>query len=281
MAKSKEALDQWLEGLKTQGKLSDEKLAVIKEAFEGAPEAAEYAGGSVLRQEDYSRHQEALRLERQEMDSHQIALAEWKNQAEAEYFEMQRQKAAAETEVERLKQLAKTYVPESELGKVTTVNTPIEKKEPEAPFDTSEFIKAKDAQEAMLNTLKVQNQLMSIGAQHQKLFGEPLDDAELIDRAITNKRTIDQEWVEHYKVADKRAELGLKVQEAHDQKIREEERAKVLSELKLPDTRPGVPRSPVLTIDAANKPAETADERRSGIQAALEAYGAGTYRTVA
>lgn len=275
MPKGKEAAEQWLESLKAQGKLSDENFEVIKNSL--TPESLEFVGASALRQEDYSKHMETLKRERAEQETFQVELANWKQQAETEYFEMQRQKATAEAEVERLKALAKDYVPESELGKVTKVDTNT-KVEPPAPFDTSEFIKAKDAETAMLNSLRVQNQLMSLSAQHQKLFGEPLDDNELIDRAIANKRNVVEEWTAHYKVDDKRAELAAKAQEAHDQRVREEERARVLSELKLPETRPGVPRSPVLTI-ASEKPAETVADRSTGLQAALEAYSAGTYRT--
>lgn len=275
MPKGKEAAEQWLDSLKAQGKLSDETFDAIKNSL--TPESLEFVGASALRQEDYSKHMEQLKREKAEQEAFQVELSNWKSQAETEYFEMQRQKAAAEAEIERLKTIAKDYVPESELGKVNTV-TP-KRDEPVVPqFDPKDYISQIDAQAALLNTIKVTNQIMAIGAQHQKLFGEPLDDAELVDRAIANKRDVSQEWEAHYKVADKRAEIVAKQQEVHDQKIREEERARLLSELKLPETRPGAPRSPVMTI-GTEKPAETPADRQSGLQAALEAYGAGTYRS--
>lgn len=275
MPKGKEAAEAWLQQLKEQGKLSDEQLASIQSSL--TPESLEFVGSSTLRQEDYSRHMEQLKRDKQEYEQHINAVTDWKVQAEAEYFQMQTAKATAEAENTRLKALATEYVPESELGKVTTVTTKVN--EPvQAQFDTSQFVKTEDAQAAMLNTIKVQSQLLAIAAQHQKLYGEPLDDVELVDRAIANKRDIKTEWETHYKVADRRAEIVATQQEAHDQKIREEERTRVLSELKLPETRPGVPRSPVMSL-AAEKPAEGTAERQTGLQAALEAYGAGTYRS--
>lgn len=275
MSKSKEAYEQWLDGLKAQGKLDDEKLEAIKSAL--TPDSVEYIGSSVLRQEDYSRLAKQVKDKERETAEFQTALSEWKTSAESEYLQMQRAKAAAEAEVARLKTLATAYdVPEDELRK-GTAPVIVDQPNPQQPaVDTSSFLKKEEAQQAMIDALKVQNKLVTIAARHQTLFGKPLEDEELIDRAIQNQRTIDQEWEETYKVADKRAEIAAAQQEAHDQRIREEERAKVLSELKLPDARPGVPTSPVSemfkqSVDAAN-------DKQTGLQAALEAYGAGKYR---
>ena len=274
MAKAKEATDQWLDGLKTQGKLSDEQLEAIRSAL--TPESVEFIGSSVLRQEDYSRLANQAKAKEKELEQYQGTLSEWKTEAEQEYFAMQARERAAQAEVSRLKTLAASYdVPESELGKVPTVEDPSKSATPPA-IDTSKFMEKQEAQEALVHALKLQNKLMSLSAKHQGYFGKPLDDEQLIDRAVASGRTIEQEWEETYKVADRRAEIALAQQEAHDQKVREEERAKVLSELKLPETRTGVPTSPVL--HDLMKPAETQADTRSGIQAALEAYGAGTYR---
>lgn len=276
MSKAKEATEQWLEGLKAQGKLDEEKLAAIKSAL--TPEAEEYIGGSVLRQEDYSRLANQVKAKEREVLEFQTALSEWKGSAEAEFLAMQRAKAAAEAEAVRLRTLAAAYeVPESELGKATAMADPQTTQQvPPQQIDTSEFIKTKDAQEAMINALKVQNKLLSLAAKHQTYFGKPLDDEELVDRAIRNQRTIEAEWEETYKVADKRSEIAQAAQAAHDQRIREEERAKVLSELKLPETRPGAPTSPI--AEMYKDQVALSQDQQSGLQAALEAYGAGKYR---
>lgn len=275
MPKAKEAVEQWLDGLKAQGKLDDEKLEAIKSAL--TPEAEEFIGGSVLRQEDYSRLAAQVKQKEREVEQYQASLSEWKTDAEGQFLAMQRAKAAAEAEVARLRTLATAYeIPETEVGKVvTTVETPIEKKD-EPKVDMSEYIKAQDAQQAMIDALKVQNKLIALAARHQTLFGKPLEDEELIDRAIQNKRTIEQEWEETYKVADKRQELATAAQEAHDQRVREEERAKVLSELKLPETRPGAPTSPIASMYKDSQ--AVAEGQVTGLQAALEAYGQGKYR---
>jgi hypothetical protein len=128
----------------------------------------------------------------------------------------------------------------------------------------------------MISALKVQNKLISLAAKHQTMFGTPLDDEGLVDRAIQNQRGIEQEWEETYKVADKRAEIATAAQETHDQRVREEERAKVLSELKLPETRPGVPTSPVSTMFKDN--VASTEGHESGLQAALQAFSSGKYR---
>lgn len=278
--KSKEALVAWLEGLEKQGKLPTEKLEALKSTLtpDDLPsEVVEYIGGSVLRQEDYSKLSAQARAKEREAAEFQAALTEWKTDAEKQYLEMQRAKAHAEAEVARLQALAKSYeIPETEYGRVTMTPTePTDKKEPQV--DMSDYLKAKDAQQAMIDALKVQNKLIAIAARHQTLFGKPLEDEQLVDRAIASGRTIEQEWEDHYKVADKRAEMAQAAQEAHDQRIREEERAKLLSELKLPETRPGTATSPISAMFKTTQDAQ--NDNVSGLQAALEAYGNGKYRT--
>jgi hypothetical protein len=103
MSKAKEAYEQWLDGLKAQGKLDDEKLELIKSAL--TPDAIEYIGGNGLRQEDYSRLAAQVKQKEKEVGDFQTALSEWKGSAESEYLAMQRAKASAEAEVTRLKTL--------------------------------------------------------------------------------------------------------------------------------------------------------------------------------
>jgi hypothetical protein len=279
MSKSKEALTAWLEGLEKLGKLSEEQLTALKSTLSPdtlPTEVVDYVGGSVLRQEDYSRLAAQMKAKEREVADFQTALTEWKGDAESQYLAMQQAKARAEAEVARLTQLAKSYeIPEAELGKVVTVESP--KEEPTKPnVDVSEFMKKQEAQDAMVSAIKVQNKLLSLAAKHQQYFGKPLDDEELVDRAIQNQRTIEAEWEETYKVADKRQEIATAQQEAHDQKIREEERARLLSELKLPETRPGAPTSPISGMFKQN--VDAAADHQTGVQAALEAYGVGKYR---
>src|SRR5688572_6433784 len=161
MAKSKEALTTWLEGLEKLGKLTDEQLTALKSTLspDALPtEVVDYIGGSVLRQEDYSRLAAQVKAKEREVADFQTALTEWKGDAESQFLEMQRAKAASEAEVARLRQLAKSYeIPEADLGKVDVVIP--SKEEPKPAIDTSEFIKTKDAQEAMLSAIKVQNKL--------------------------------------------------------------------------------------------------------------------------
>lgn len=274
MPKPKEALASWLETLKTQGKLKTEELEAIQSALTPdklSDEAVEAIGGSILRQEDYSRLANELKAKEKEVESFQAELSSWKGDAEKEYFDMQRKLREAEAERVRLEAIAKEYVPESELGKGAVVPEPKEK-----PQDLSEYMKAADAQEALMNAIKVQNRLLVLNSRHQTLFGKPLEDEDIIDRAIANKRTVDQEWEETYKVADKRAELAAAAQEAHDQKIREEERTKVFSELKLPEIRAGAPTSPVL--DSFKPKAPDGTPEVSGLEAAVAAFTSGKYK---
>lgn len=276
MPKSKEALEQWLEGLKSQGKLDDQKLEAIRSALD-TPEVQEYVGSSVLRQEDYSRLVAAAKAKEAEAITFQQSLADWKGSAETEYFDMQKKMNDAIAEKDRLEAIAKEYVPEADLETVRKARGEIVEPVKPVEVDLSSYLKMEDAQKAMIDNLKVQNRLFYLAAQHQKLFGEPLEDEGLIDRAIAANRTLDQEWEDKYKVADKRAELATQAQEAHDAKIREEERTKILSELKLPEIRDGISRSPVLA-DFQQKPVVADVDKQTGIQAALEAYSKGTYR---
>lgn len=77
-----------------------------------------------------------------------------------------------------------------------------------------------------------------IAAEHQRLFGTHLPSfRELRREALAAKQPVEQYWQTKFKVQDKRAELDAKAKKDWEDKIRKEERDKVLSEQLNPMTR--------------------------------------------
>lgn len=86
--------------------------------------------------------------------------------------------------------------------------------------------------------------LSKMSNEHFHLFGSPLldiDELVTASKATKGKKSVYDLWDEKYKVADKRKELALKTQQAHDTKIGDEAVTKYLSEHGMPFTRPAVP----------------------------------------
>ncbi len=273
---NQDTIQQWLQELKAKGNLSDENFRALNDAITAQPQAQEFVKGSILRQQDYSRRMNDLQQQEAATQTYQQSLVEWKTKAESEYNSMRQKLAEAEAARARAAALAQTYGADPE--EIGTYTPPAQPRVETPTFDPKDFISTKDAQEAMVNQLRLQNKLLTLSAQHQKLFGEPLMDDELVDRALRNRRSIEDEWKESFQVEQKRNEQAQAQQEALLARIREEERAKVLSELQLPQSRPEAPTSPLYATNMIKTaPTQGETDTRSGVQAAIDAWNERRY----
>ena len=83
--------------------------------------------------------------------------------------------------------------------------------------------------------------MADIMQEHHRLFGTDVPMAELRKDAISQKKHIKQIWADKYQVPANRDELAQKAKTEYENKIRQEERQKVLSEMGNPQTRPLMP----------------------------------------
>lgn len=82
----------------------------------------------------------------------------------------------------------------------------------------------------------------SISAEHQRLFGAPIDDFEkLFDEATASQKNIRQVWETKYGVQAKRTELDEKRRKDSEDAIRADERSKVAAQFGNPNLRSASP----------------------------------------
>lgn len=123
--------------------------------------------------------------------------------------------------------------------------------------------------------------LLDLQVEHQRIAGKPLENSlELVNKSLESGKPIRQVWEEMYDIPKLKAEQAQRTQQEHDEKIRREERTKVMSELNNPTSRPagGVFQSPVL-VAAQKSTANVIPNAgsRMGVERAMAAHGAGKY----
>lgn len=125
--------------------------------------------------------------------------------------------------------------------------------------------------------------LQDIAAEHYALTGKPLTNmSEIVAEAqkVNGSKTLRQVWEEKNGIPGIREEHAKKAQQEHDEKIRREERTKVMSEVSNPTSRPTntTYNSPVLASAAkAVQNAIPNSGSRQGVERALAAHAAGKY----
>lgn len=275
------SIEKWLDEVAADGSLSPEERTAALKALGKDPKIAKRIEEGQLRQSDYSRKQEELR--RKETETTQLiqANSNWKREAEGKLA-----KAQADLESERttraqyeakIRTIASEYgLDEKELlpapaATPAPATTTTERKEASPDYVTREvFERAADV------NLRLPAAIADLAAEHQELFGKPLKGAsELVSKAISTGKTLRSVWEEANDVQNRRDTLAREAQEAHDEKVRSEERAKILSETHLPVSRPDAPRSPIFSNA---KTSENSVNSQRGVAAAMRSFNQGTYR---
>lgn len=98
------------------------------------------------------------------------------------------------------------------------------------------FITVDDANQFGNNLLQLVKKVSKIESEHRRLFGTDLDD-DLIEHFQTTGEDPEQHWRVKYAVENKKREIESTRQEAERAKVREEERAKLMSEMALDPNR--------------------------------------------
>lgn len=203
----------------------------------------------LLRGADYTQKTQKLAEERRQSEARfkseydklqdeRNRLQQWQGQVQQdldEYGRVVRQMPELTAKVAAYEQMLKDYnVPFDQLVTPTIQTTPEPRKvpamtptTPEPPKDTL----SRDEAAAYIRDLTVLNgKAMRINAQHMKLYGEPLEE-DLVTQFLTTGQDMEEYWRVKYAVDAKKAELQTRAREAEVAKIREEERAKLLSEI--------------------------------------------------
>lgn len=214
--------------------------------------AQEFAG-RFMRHDDYTRKTQEVARQRQEQE----AMIQAENARVAQERQaLQQWEAEAKTEMARLRGLADQY-PElhakvaayeqalSDFNMTEHVKIPVVgggqpaviPTNPYAPVtgnvqaasQATNYLTREDVGAFAQQMLELNAKTLRIAGQHQRLFGQPLED-DIIMEAMNAGQDPQQYWESKYNVPGKRAEIASREREAEIARIREEERAKIVAE---------------------------------------------------
>jgi len=279
------------------------------------PELDQEFSSLFLRGSDYTRKTQQLAEERRDAEaklrdewgkfqSEKAKLEQWQGQVQGdlnEYNKVIKEMPAVKARMAAAEQALRDYQIYDQVS-LPSVDVSHDSPTPKPPMQRDQtptnphFVTLEDANNAMSKLMALNGKIMKIQAQHQRLFGEPLDD-DLIDHFARTGEDPEAHWRVKYGVEAKQAELRTRNEEAERARIREEERAKIMAEISSdpgrvvgsPLQRGGMP--PVMERYAASRatahsqnhandnPAPKADdfippEKRPDIQASRERVAA-------
>ena len=107
---------------------------------------------------------------------------------------------------------------------------------PSMPPGQTPWIGRDEANAALQGMFQINGKVLSIVTRHQQLFGEPLQE-DLYSHYLSTGQDPEEYWKAKYGVDMRVSELQMKQREAEIARIREEERAKLMSELSMDPSR--------------------------------------------
>lgn len=283
--------------------LTPEERAHVGELF-SKPERLTKLEGSQLRQSDYSKHMNGLKeqettLARKladaeaDIEAERGALTTWRTNAEGKLTAAQSRAEKLEEQLFKVQQTLRGAADEHGFDADALLKTVIAEpvKEPVKPTptmaDDEEF--RRQIGSSMLGVTRLSARLHTLSAQHRKLFGEELPDAEgLVEQVLEASAkgktvSIDDLWKQKYGVEAKRKELDDKAFEA---KVEERTAIRVKEEIERrelgnvgPEDLPG---SPILGRFGQHKTTNEGERPRhngeTAADAAKKAFQNGKYR---
>lgn len=214
--------------------------------------ARELAGGSYFgkkAQEEAAlrkTHEEQMVREREALAREKQSLEVWSRDARVELDRARQIQAEHDrllAENGSLRQVTRDYNLEGEVQLPTrAVAAQAPTIQPDAQgrlrdVSTGKFISEERATQAFQELIGLTSKALTIQAQHQQLFGQPLTDSLIEEALAAGQPDLNAYWEAKYNVPAKRAELGEQVRQAEVSKIREEERAKLLGEMAVDPSR--------------------------------------------
>jgi hypothetical protein len=223
-------LEAWVNDFEVS---DDEKKALLTAL--NKPQIVAKLKDSVLRQSDYSRKLDEMRTEKESLSAKQQEvldmekqLVEWRDENNPKFSQ-------ALEESERLKKELKTLT-DAYIGKggsvseLSTGTTPPAKVDEKPAFDTSSFVSKDDLSKVVPALTQWPVQFQRIAQEHFKLTGE-YPDGEKILAEVYKGKSAQQAWEDTHGIPAIREQKQKEHFEAELKAAREDERAKVMTEM--------------------------------------------------
>lgn len=235
-------------------------------------------------QSEISRRFDEAKAEKLKTENYRKELADWKSGVERTVADKDAVLRQANETAAKYKARLDTYVQsgvidESEVADLVAAGPAPKKEDPPRDPNTGQYLTREDFVKEAVSYVKLPAQINDLAAKHYALFGKMPDNlAEIVDEAMSSKRTVADVWKEKYKVSEREQELASQKEKEHEEQIRRDERQKVVSEMSNPtNPRPvGGFNSPVLA-NMGKKP-EGPSHLSRGVMAAVEAARSGKYK---
>lgn len=255
-------VERVVDGLIQSGRISQEHRAFYVQQIESG------LGDHLLRGADYTRKTQELAqarrefdqqvaTERQKLTGQQQKLEDWYNRVEGDLRDYDSLKAKAAAYEQKLRD----YNIYDEVEQPRNPNNPTPR-----PVDSRQTqvntnhrpLTVEEGNRFASDILLLQSKLNRIQNEHFRVFGQPLPpDEDLVAHFMKTGDDPEQYWRTKYNVDSRKAEIQAQSQAAYEEKIRAEERAKVMAEITSDPNR--VAGAPVLG-------------RVGGVSPLLEAY---------
>lgn len=209
---------QWLDELVKAGSLSEDERKVL---IATASKADTFIKDSVLRQSDYSRRQDELRVERDkltteydrklaEVRKYQEQLAEYdgKSKQELEVANARYVKSVEALATVKAKALANNLTVEELESISSSVTTP--SAIPQKQVEQKRALTEDDLPTYMLRMAELYAGLNDLSLRHRKLYNEDLEVGSLLKEAQSSGKNLADYYESKYKPADKERELTEK-----------------------------------------------------------------------
>ncbi len=193
--------------------------------------------------------EEQAAIERRKLEAERAELSAWSRDARAEIENANRIRAEHEAliaENGRLRQIAEDYnfKPEDLPPSTRTSPTP----RPAQPVydpnsqrardpQTGRFLSREEGTKFAEGVINMTSGAMKAAAEHFRLYGEPLADNIMEEALNAGETDVYRYYAGKYNIEAKRAELAEKAREAEIERIRVEERQKVMTEMALDPSR--------------------------------------------
>jgi hypothetical protein len=285
------SVQDFMADLAKDGLLTAEDVATVSAKFADA-RVAKRLEEMALRQSDYSRRMTEVQNKEKSLTETERALTQWKSEAEAKLKQAMTDRDSLRTTQSQyeaqVRKVADAYGFDADEvlkpnGQPVAVSSPMS----QPSIDPNNFISKEEwtKQSATVQQLLPQltGTMIDLAAQHQSLFGQPLGNSRvLLEKALAEKRSLEDVWADEYKVAERRQQVADEKQKQWEDKIRAEERQKIMSEQSLPmSARSDQPRAAVFTMGTESKKETTAPaDQNRGVESAIRAWNEGKYRQV-
>lgn len=247
MPTAREQVGAIVDGLIKQGTIPASERDNYLTSLAGDEARAQVFAGMLMRGDDYTRKTQEVARQRQEVEAErqrqaaelarrQQGLEEWERTARRELEEarsLQSTVPGMAAKVAAYEQALRDYNLLDQV-QVPNVATPAPSQVPshtpaQTPAQQGDWLKRDEATNYMRQLVELQGESMLIASRHQSLFGKPID-RNIISESLQANVPLEQYWRTLYNVEAREAELQANEREAERARIREEERAKLMSE---------------------------------------------------